>query len=50
MKRSYIPLQSIVRIDEVDKEGSARISEGGGAKIAPFPVKPQPVVPSQGDE
>jgi hypothetical protein len=50
VKRSYIPLQSIVRIDEVAKEGAARISEGGGAKIAPFPVAPQPVVPSQGDE
>ena len=50
VKRSYIPLQSIVRIDEVDKEGSARISEGGGAKIAPFPVTSQPVTPSQGDE
>ncbi len=50
VKRSYIPLQSIVRIDEVDKEGAARISEGGGAKIAPFPVTPQPVAPSQGDE
>jgi len=50
VKRSYIPLQSIVRIDEVDKEGAARISEGGSAKIAPFPVTPQPVMPSQGDE
>ena len=50
VKRSYIPLQSIVRIDEVDKEGAARISEGGGAKIATFPVTPQPVVPSRGDE
>ena len=50
VKRSYIPLQSIVRIDEVDKEGAARISESGGSKIAPIPVTPQPVAPSQGDE
>ena len=28
VKRSYIPLQSIIRIDEVDKEGAASISEG----------------------
>jgi hypothetical protein len=27
VKRSYIPLQSIIRIDEVDKEGTGRISE-----------------------
>lgn len=50
VKRSYIPLQSIVRIDEVDKEGAARISEGGTAKISPFPVSPQPLAPSRGDD
>ena len=27
VKRSYIPMQCIVRIDEVEKEGAARISE-----------------------
>ena len=27
VKRSYIPLQAIIRIDEVDKEGSGKISE-----------------------
>ncbi|MEH6591448.1 MAG: DUF1820 family protein [Halioglobus sp.] len=27
VKRSYIPLQAIVRIDEVDKEGASKISE-----------------------
>ena len=39
VKRSYIPMHSIVRIDEVDKEGSAKITEfkGGGDKIAQFP-------------
>ena len=50
VKRSYIPLQSIVRIDEVDKEGAGRISEGGGAKIAPFPVPPQGATPSSIDD
>ena len=39
VKRSYIPLQAIIRIDEVDKEGSARISDtpGAGGNIASFP-------------
>lgn len=39
VKRSYIPMHSIVRIDEVEKEGSAKISEvkSGGDKIAHFP-------------
>ena len=26
VKRSYIPMQAIIRIDEVDKEGSSKIS------------------------
>ena len=50
VKRSYIPLQSIVRIDEVEKEGAARISDGGGSKIAPFPVMPQGATPSSADD
>ena len=50
VKRSYIPLQSIVRIDEVEKEGAARISEGSSAKIAPFPVMPQGATPSSADD
>jgi len=39
VKRSYIPLQSVVRIDEVEKEGSARISEvTGTAKVTRLPI------------
>ena len=26
VKRSYIPMQAIIRIDEVDKEGSSKVS------------------------
>jgi hypothetical protein len=38
VKRSYIPLHAIVRIDEVEKEGAATISEfQGGDKVAQFP-------------
>jgi hypothetical protein len=41
VKRSYIPMQSIIRIDEVEKQGAAKISEGGDAgKIATFPMSP----------
>jgi len=38
--RTYIPLHSIIRIDEVDKQGMARISQGTehSDNIAPFPV------------
>ncbi len=37
VKRSYIPLHAVVRIDEVDKEGTARISAAGEGKVTPFP-------------
>jgi hypothetical protein len=37
VKRSFIPLQAIIRIDEVEKEGVATISKGDN--IAPFPLQ-----------
>jgi len=42
--RTYIPMHSIVRIDEVKKQGSAKISDGNGANenIMPFPVYTKP--------
>ena len=36
VRRSYIPLQAVLRIDEVEKEGAGKISSGD--KIAPFPT------------
>lgn len=39
VKRSYVPLHSIIRIDEVEKEGAVKISEVKGAdKVTPFPT------------
>ena len=39
VKRSYIPMQAIIRIDEVDKEGSGKISGSGAGEgnVASFP-------------
>jgi len=39
VNRSYIPIQAIIRIDEVDKEGASKISDaaGGGNNISSFP-------------
>lgn len=39
VKRSYIPLQAIIRIDEVEKEGVGKISEGATTEgnVASFP-------------
>lgn len=43
--RTYIPLQAIVRIDEVEKAGTNRIlneTTGNGSKIAAFPYPSPP--------
>ncbi len=37
VKRSYIPMHSIVRIDEVDKEGVSKVSDARGS-VAAFPL------------
>jgi len=38
VKRTYLPMHSIVRIDEVDKEGSSKISKIEGSNVAQFPM------------
>jgi len=39
VKRSYIPMHAVVRIDEVDKHGPSRISEvAKTSNVAAFPV------------
>ena len=40
VERSYVPMHAIVRIDEVEKEGQARIKEIKGDKVMPFPTMP----------
>ena len=52
VKRSYIPLQAIIRIDEVDKEGSGKISEPGSAagNVASFPFAGIPPGQQGGEE
>ncbi len=41
VERSYIPMQAIIRIDEVKKEGVAKITEAKGT-VAAFPVMQPP--------
>ena len=38
VQRSFIPMHAIVRIDEVEKEGVAKISDSKGEKVTPFPL------------
>jgi hypothetical protein len=49
VKRTYIPMHAIVRIDEVEKEGANKIvsQEGKGSTVTPFPMPIQP--PGGGD-
>ena len=40
VKRTYIPMHSVIRIDEVSKQGTAKLKEktDSGNKISQFPV------------
>ena len=47
VKRTYLPLHSILRIDEVKKQGVSKITalEGGSANVSQFPVPMYSVPP-----
>jgi hypothetical protein len=48
VKRSYLPLQSVIRIDEVRKQGVSKVvALEGGSSVTPFPGPLLP--PSMGD-
>ena len=38
VKRTYLPMHAIVRIDEVDKQGTSKISKVEGGNVAQFPM------------
>jgi hypothetical protein len=38
VKRSYLPLHAVIRIDEVQKHGVSKISVLEGGNVAQFPV------------
>ncbi|MGQ0430354.1 MAG: DUF1820 family protein [Gammaproteobacteria bacterium] len=38
VKRTYLPLHSVIRIDEVRKQGVSKISALEGGNVAQFPV------------
>lgn len=44
VKRSFIPMHAVIRIDEVDKEGIGKVTEAkGDGKVAQFPpMAPRP--------
>ena len=40
VKRTFLPMHSVLRIDEVKKQGTSKITavEGGGTNVAQFPM------------
>ena len=40
VQRTYLPMHSVIRIDEVEKSGQGKITDSGetGATVTPFPV------------
>jgi hypothetical protein len=38
VKRTYIPMHAVVRIDEVEKQGVSKISSIDGANVSQFPM------------
>lgn len=44
--RTYLPMHSVIRIDEVEKQGTSKISDASGSNVAQFPVMYSP--PGQG--
>ena len=46
IKRTWLPMHAVLRIDEVKKSGVAKISAYEGGNVTPFPV---PMVPGGSD-
>ena len=38
VRRTYLPMHSIIRIDEVDRQGTAKITKLEGGNVAQFPL------------
>ncbi len=38
VQRSFIPMHAIIRIDEVEKEGVAKVMDSKGGNVTPFPI------------
>jgi hypothetical protein len=38
VKKTYLPMHYVLRIDEVDKQGTAKITNAEGGNVAQFPM------------
>ena len=49
VKRSYIPMHAVIRIDEVEASGPARIRESKDGIVSPLSMVPPPRAPRDAD-
>lgn len=49
VKRTYLPLHSVVRIDEVEKQGASKVSKAEGGNVSQFPMPMFPPGDSKSD-
>ena len=48
VKRTFLPMHSVLRVDEVKKQGVSKITVlEGGASVAQFPLSMYPVPPGE---
>ncbi len=48
VKRSFIPMQAVIRIDEVEQQGTGKVTDvAPGDKIAQFPSMPGKPTPAE---
>jgi hypothetical protein len=38
VRKTYLPMHSIMRIDEVEKQGTSKITSADGSNVTQFPV------------
>lgn len=48
VRRTWLPLHAVLRIDEVRKGGASKISAYEGGNVSPFPVPMVPGIPEPG--
>jgi hypothetical protein len=47
VKKTYLPMHYVLRIDEVDKQGISKVTSADGGNVAQFPM---PLYPPQGSK
>lgn len=50
VERTHVPIHSVIRVDQVDRQGVSKISDADGSKITPFPVNYPPRRGGSGDQ